>query len=212
LEVCDTGCGISRADRRKIFEPFFSTKPKGHGLGLAVVERIIKALGGMIEVESEPGKGARFRILLPSTNGPTAPARPTGASARTDELKRVGSVLLVEDEATLRSAVAQLLKRNNFDTLEAADGTTALQLIREHRNKVDLVLLDLTLPGASSGEVLTEARRLRPEAKVILTSAYGEDQLKYALSGVRIDGFIRKPYQIAELVTLAGKLCSETAE
>jgi CheY-like chemotaxis protein len=212
LEVSDTGCGISRENQQKIFDPFFSTKVKGHGLGLAIVERIIKALAGVIEVQSEPGSGTRFRILLPGMSETPPRTAQAGASSARDEIKRAGLVLLVEDEAALRSAVARLLKRNNFDVLEAADGTAALELIRKHQDNVELVLLDLTLPGASSDDVLNEVRRRRPATKVVVTSAYGEDQLERVLPGAKIDGFLRKPYRIAELVTVAAKLCSASSD
>jgi PAS domain S-box-containing protein len=206
LEVSDTGAGISPEDQRKIFDPFFTTKSNGHGLGLAVVQRIVTALGGIIEVKSDPGSGATFRIFLPPA-GETAAHDSARASSVPDELSCAGVVLLVEDEAPLRSGVAKLLRKNKFRVVEAEDGTAALDLVRGHRDEIGLVLLDLTLPGVPSSEVLAEVRRLRPEIKVVLTSAYGKSKVNELFPGAEIDAFIRKPYQIADLVGLLKRLC-----
>jgi PAS domain S-box-containing protein len=202
LEVSDTGCGIPAEAESRVYDPFYTTKSAGHGLGLAVVQRIVHGLGGSIAFETKPDRGTTFRILLPSTDEPA----PSAASARMpwvqEPLDRAGTVLVVEDEDSLRVAVAQLLRRNAFTVLEAADGTAALSLLREHNDRIATVLLDLTLPGGPSREVFAEARRLRPETKVILTSAYGPQKVDEFFPGMMIDAFIRKPYQLSELLSL----------
>ena len=208
LEVSDTGCGIAPDAQPKIFDPFFTTKSTGHGLGLAVVQRIVQGLGGAVQLETEPGRGATFRILLPSSHETAPSVSPAGASRASEEMNRAGIVLVVEDEAPLRLAVARFLRRNALSVMEAADGTAALSLLREHNDAITAVLLDITLPGAPSHEVLAEARRLRPDIKVIVTSAYGPQKVDEFFPGMKIDAFIRKPYLMADLVTLVRGLIS----
>src|SRR5262249_40015437 len=113
-----------------------------------------------------------------------------------------GSVLVVEDEAPLRLATTKILRRNGFTVMEAADGNEALHLIREHTRRIAVVLLDMTLPGAPSCEVFAEARRLSPDTKVILTSADGRLKADEMLPGTEIDAFIRKPYELGDLIDL----------
>jgi CheY-like chemotaxis protein len=206
VEISDTGCGISLKNQAKIFDPFFTTKSTGHGLGLAVVHRIVRGLGGAIHVESAPGCGSKFRILLPSAGKAVLQTGQVRSSLVQEEVNCVGVVLVVEDEAALRTAVTKFLRRNAFSVLEAADGTAAMNLMREHASRIGLILLDITLPGAPSHEVLAEARRLRSEIRVILTSAYGSNKLPDYFPGTEIDAFIRKPYQLGELVTLVRSL------
>jgi DNA-binding response OmpR family regulator len=116
-------------------------------------------------------------------------------------LKPAGNILVVEDEAPLRLAIAKILHKSGFDVLEAADGTAALDLIREHKDTIAVLLLDITLPGAPSREVLAEARRVRPDIKVIVTSAYGKDTADASFPNMTIDSFIRKPFQLGNLLS-----------
>ena len=202
LQVSDTGCGMNLDAQAKIFDPFFTTKSAGHGLGLAVVQRIVKGLGGVIQLESDPGRGSTFRILLPSLSGIAPPPLPASAHPTSQELHPAATVLLVEDEEALRLATAKMLRVRGFGVVEAADGTEALAAIRAHKDTVAVVLLDLTLPGAPSREVLAEARRVRSDIKVILTSAYGPNKLDQMFPQMETDAFIRKAYQLVELVAL----------
>jgi CheY-like chemotaxis protein len=192
-----------------VIDPFFTTKSAGHGLGLSVVQGIVRVLGGAIQLESEPGRGTTFRILLPSV-GQLAPARlPVSSSPASEELKQAGMVLVVEDEAPLRLAIAKILHKSGFDVLEAADGTTALNMIREHKDTIAVLLLDITLPGTPSRAVLTEARHLLPNIKVIVTSAYGQNQVDASFPGMKIDSFIRKPFQLGNLLSQIRTVLSE---
>jgi nitrogen-specific signal transduction histidine kinase/CheY-like chemotaxis protein len=209
LEVSDTGRGMSLETQARVFDPFFTTKSAGHGLGLSVVQGIVRVLGGAIQLESEPGRGTTFRILLPSV-GQLAPARlPVSSSPASEELKQAGMVLVVEDEAPLRLAIAKILHKSGFDVLEAADGTTALNMIREHKDTIAVLLLDITLPGTPSRAVLTEARHLLPNIKVIVTSAYGQNQVDASFPGMKIDSFIRKPFQLGNLLSQIRTVLSE---
>src|SRR5262249_38918622 len=129
----------------------------------------------------------------------SATAQPAGdMESSRPSMKHI--VLVVEDEDDLREPVVTLLRIQGFEVLEAADGADAIDLLREHGPKVDVILLDVTIPRASSHEVVAEAAQVRPDIKVILTSAYSREMLTPPMTAKQIHGFIRKPYQIADLV------------
>ena len=206
LEVSDTGCGISCDAQPRVFDPFFTTKSTGKGLGLTVVQMIVNGLGGIVQFETEPGRGTTFRILLPGVQEPVPTITPAAIPGNQVNANRF--VLIVEDEEPLRAAVAEILRRNSIAVLEAGDGSVAVNLIREHGNAIGAVLLDIFFPGASSREVLTAARRFCPEAKVIVTTASGRQKADECFEGMNIDAFLRKPCRLAELVTtVSGALC-----
>jgi len=198
LEVTDTGRGMAPETQARVFDPFFSTKPMGHGLGLAVVSGIVRGLGGAIHIESEAGKGTTFQVFLPCADGTAAATpEPRDGSTRAD---RAATALVVEDEDSLREAAAKMLRRSGLSVLEAADGTAAIAAIRGDAD-IDVLLLDVTLPGTPSREVLAEAKVLRPDMPVIVTSAYGRDFAATSLQG-DVERFIRKPYSLHDLVGL----------
>ena len=202
LEVSDTGCGMDRETQARIFDPFFTKKSAGRGLGLPVVQGIVSALDGAIEVASEPGKGATFVVLLPCAepvaDGAMAPpAQPDSASPPPE----TGAILIVDDEEFLRQPLAKMLRKHGFSVVEARDGTEALEAIRSGSAPVDVLLLDITLPGVSSDVVFGEAKRLMPRIQVIATTAYSEDKASDTLRR-KPDYFIRKPYRVAVLVDL----------
>jgi PAS domain S-box-containing protein len=205
FEVSDTGCGMSRATQARVFDPFFTTKSPGRGLGLAVVSGIVRSLGGAIRITSELDKGTTFRILLP---GAASTSGLTGSATELIEAGAGAAVLVVEDEAVLRQAVAKMLRKTGFEVFEAADGSSAIDLLRANRDKIDVILLDMTLPGATSQDVVTQAAQARPDLKVVLTSAYGQEMITNAVSGPQIRGFIRKPFRIGELVNTLRRAAS----
>jgi PAS domain S-box-containing protein len=201
LEVSDTGCGMPREVRARMYDPFFTTKSGGHGLGLAVVHGIIHGLNGSIDVATEPGRGSSFVITLPCARVDEAPfdhavSRPEGAGPAYENT----TVLVVEDEDSLRHPVVTLLRRRGFEVLEAADGSAALQVLHSTSRKIDLLLLDLTVPGRPSQDVVCELKKTSPGSKVLLTSAYGDELVKATLGGLQIDGFIRKPFEFDNLL------------
>jgi CheY-like chemotaxis protein len=202
LEVSDTGSGMSHDIQDRIFDPFFSTKSAGRGLGLPVIHGIVRSLDGAIRVESEVGKGTTFQILLPSDG--TA-ARQTGdtVAGTEQELHRSShaTVLVVEDEAPLRLAVKKMLGKAGFIVLEAADGSEAVKLLHSKDAKIDLLFLDMTIPGCSSHEVLSQAVEAWPQLRVILTSAYSEEMVKASLTSDQVRGFVRKPFQAGTLLS-----------
>jgi PAS domain S-box-containing protein len=202
LEVSDTGSGMTKEEKARVFDPFFTTKFAGRGLGLAVVQGIIRAHGGAINIASAPGLGTTFQIFLPSAGRLPEQVHTTQIRPSVEEgTQPVGTVLLVEDEEALRLSVSKMLRKRGFSVIEAGDGCAAVELFRANKDSVDVILLDMTIPGTCSSEVMNEGRRIRPDVKVILTSAYSRDMLPQSLDG-QVRGFIRKPFQLSDLVQL----------
>ncbi|MBI3326006.1 MAG: response regulator [Nitrospinae bacterium] len=177
LAVRDTGCGIDAETRSHLFEPFFTTKEpgKGTGLGLSTVYGIVQQNSGYIEVDSEPERGATFKIYLPHVGAAnevlepgTTHIRPPGGAE---------TVLLVEDEAGIRELVREMLQRTGYTVLEAANGLEALELCERHRGPVHLLLTDVRMPGISGPEVAQRLAPLHPDMKVLYMSGYTGDAL-----------------------------------
>jgi PAS domain S-box-containing protein len=199
LEVSDNGCGMTPEAKAKIFDPFFTTKFAGRGLGLAVVHGIVRAHRGAIEIETAPGRGATFRVSLPCASAAPDSIALSAKERSHDRTRTVGTVLVVEDEEVLRLAVSKALRNRGFAVMEAQDGSVAIDLMRTHRDDIDAMLLDFTLPGTSSREVLEEAQRLRANLKVVLSSAYDRKTVGASFGGLGITRFIRKPFQLDDL-------------
>lgn len=200
LEVSDTGCGMTEEIQSRIFDPFFTTKFPRRGMGLAVVGGIVRSHGGTIAVVSAPGQGSRFEIFLPCSSEPAPERRDMAGSAATGEAAgSAGTILIVEDEAGLRLAVSKMLRKRGFAVIEAANGKTGVDLFRASAPKIDVVLLDLTLPEMSGPEVLSELRLIQPNVKVIITSAYSQDRVQSTIGGQQSWLYIGKPYQLSEL-------------
>jgi PAS domain S-box-containing protein len=197
LEVADAGCGIAEKDIEKIFDPFFSTKFTGRGLGLSVVLGIARAHHGVVAVESEPDRGSIFRVFFP-ISVEEVPRHPDKV-VLTEDLHGGGSVLLVEDEDHVRSMVKTMLTRMGFSVLESRDGIEAVEVFRQHLGEIRCVVCDLTMPRMDGWETLAALRRLFPDIPFILTSGYDKEQVMAGEHPERPQAFLKKPYQFKDL-------------
>ena len=202
LTVSDTGVGMDPDIQERIFEPFFTTKEigRGTGLGLASVYGIIKGHNGTIDVRSQKGGGTTFTILLPAemeADASQAVAPPTKIH------HGKGVVLVVEDEEIVLKVGLEYLRRMGYTVLGASNGQTALDIFRAERSRIDLVILDMIMPGMGGGEVFAHLKRIKPDVKVLISSGCDIDDYVGAVIEKGCNGFIQKPYTMEEL---AGRL------
>jgi nitrogen-specific signal transduction histidine kinase len=204
LEVTDTGSGMDAETQSRIFDPFFSTKFTGRGLGLAAVLGIVRAHKGALKVYSEPGKGTTFKILFPALENARNGAR-TKKSCLLADWRGKGTILLVDDEESLIALGARMLEHLGFTVLTAVDGLQAVELYRERGKEIDLVLMDLTMPHMDGAKAFGELRRLNPDVRVILASGYSHEDVASRFAGKGLDGVLQKPYTLLKLrESLAG--------
>jgi len=201
ISVSDTGVGMDAATLDRVYEPFFTTKPmhQAKGLGLAAVYAVVREHGGTVRIESVPGKGTTVHLLIPvSTEPAPPPPSPSPPPAPATPAREGGTVLVVDDEAIIRSSLQRALGRLGYRVLEAGDGPAAVAALRSAEPPVDLVILDLVLPGGGAA-VFELVKAIRPDVKVLISSGYSpEEQMAKALAS-RADGFLPKPYEIGEL-------------
>ena len=174
ITVADTGVGMDEKTKKNIFEPFFTTKDvgKGTGLGLAMVYGAIKQHNGYINVYSEPGKGTTFKIYLPLTGSGEQPAEKKGTSTVSAGTE---TILLVEDEETVRVIMRSLLEESGYRVLEAMDGEDGLRLFKENRGIINLVLSDIIMPKMQGREMYEEIKKIAPDIKILFISGYPAD-------------------------------------
>ena len=199
LSIADTGMGMSAETRARIFEPFYTTKAigKGTGLGLATVYGIVHHSDGHVTVYSEPGIGTTFRIYLPKvTDAPTTERVHAGAP---HALKGTETILLVEDEAAVRSAAQEALERQGYTVLPAVDAAEALALAEQHKGPLQLVLSDVVMPKTDGPTLVARLKVVRPGLKALLMSGYAGDALSRNDSLGKGVPFIEKPFTVAGL-------------
>jgi two-component system, cell cycle sensor histidine kinase and response regulator CckA len=196
LEVSDDGPGMDAGTVDRIFEPFFTTKFTGRGLGLAAVLGVVRGHRGALSVESAPGRGTVFRVLLV----PSARAAAGGTLGAPPAPGRGTTLLLVDDEEAVREMVGEVLESEGIRVLRAGDGAAGVELFRERRAEVDVVLLDLSMPGLSGAQTLRRLREIDPGVRVVLSSGYDREEARGRLGAGAPDGFIQKPYRPEQLM------------
>jgi len=204
--VTDTGEGMSEEVMARAFDPFFTTRPQGEGtgLGLSMVYGAVKNHGGAVTLDSEPGRGTEVTVWLPAlepVHGSPPPVR-TSSQALT---KGEGTVLLVDDEETVRAVTAQLLQRLGYQVIRAQHGGEALEIYRERAAEIDLVLLDMSMPVMDGPETFENLRTINAEVRVVLYSGYSADAAAARLISDGARGFVQKPYAPGELADALSK-------
>ncbi len=213
LEVRDSGAGMDEAVQHRLFEPFFSTKFTGRGLGMSVVMGVARGHQGAILVSSQPARGTTVSVLFPviPTTPPvinSVPIPPTTTAASLPPL--TGTVLLVEDEPAIRLLMERILKRAGLRVLLAENGEEAVALFQQHANKITFIILDFTMPKMDGLETLAELRRHQPKVKAVLTSGYDAENMNQRYAHEGFAAFIRKPFQVETLLQVARQMCSPT--
>jgi polar amino acid transport system substrate-binding protein len=200
IAVSDTGAGMNEETQQKIFEPFFTTKEtgKGTGLGLAIVYGIVKQHSGFIHLYSEPDKGTTFRIYLPlldndalAQKAPVSLPAPKGGNE---------TILVAEDDPSVRALVAEILEEYGYQTILAGDGKDAVRQFAGNKDKIDLVLMDMIMPGQSGTAAADEIRRMQPDARILFTSGYTADFISSRGINDEAIELITKPVQPVELL------------
>lgn len=200
VTISDSGTGIPSQIRERIFEPFFTTKDpgKGTGMGLTVVQSIVRSHNGKIEVDCEPPPGTRFHVTFPYARERAVRASEPNVVAAT---RGKGAVLVVDDEEVVRQVAARMLKSLGFHAICLGNSRDAVDYYRRRSSDIDIVVIDLIMPELSGKELYEELRQINPQVRVVLTSGYNQDATVDALIDSGARGFLQKPYRMTQLST-----------
>jgi CheY-like chemotaxis protein len=207
LRITDTGGGMDAQTRTRVFDPFFSTKFTGRGLGLAAVLGIVRGHHGGLSIQSEPGRGTIVTVLLPTARH--APGRGQEALASLQPAHTpataANTVLVVDDDPAVRAVAARMLERLGYTTLQAADGQTAIEQFQNNHQAIALVLLDLVMPQFNAEQVVSEFQRIKPGVQVVIMSGYTRHEAAQHFSTVAPSSFLQKPFTSDELRSVVGR-------
>jgi len=192
LEISDTGCGMEASVQERIFEPFFTTKFTGHGLGMSAVLGIVRGHQGTINVSSQLNSGSTFKVLLPICAQLPETLPPNSESSQKEQVS--GTILIVDDEESIREIAVVILEEMGYSTLTAVDGEHAVNIYREHQDDISAVLLDLTMPNMNGETCFTKLQEINSKVKVVICSGYNEIESTTRFAGQGLAGFIQKPY------------------
>jgi len=207
LQIADNGVGIESANLSRIFEPFFTTKTNGHGLGLSALIGIIGAHHGGVSVQSQPGVGTVFTIFFTALPTPLLP-KPEPQPFVPLDAKHQKSILVIDDEDDVRNAAYEILDAHGYHVLLANSGPQGIQLFTQAPRAIDLVLLDVRMPGMDGKQVFAKLRQIDPTANIAFVSGYSETELNVQLEGRQAVAFLPKPYTLAQLIGLVQTMTS----
>ena len=223
LEISDTGCGIPSDQIQRIFDPFYSTKFSGRGLGLPVVLGIVRGHRGLIHLYSEPGTGTTFKILFPRApegrdtfSGLLSfqQTEPSGVEEPSDTEEAAGKqsarILIVDDEQTVRQVMRDVLERSGFSVIEARDGEEAVSIFRQDPGQWKAIVLDLTMPRMNGREAYDHIRQLRSDIPVIIASGFADQDIDLQFCDHPPSAFLQKPFRARDLSSLLKRVLNET--
>ncbi len=206
VEVSDNGMGMPEEVLERIFDPFFTTKFTGRGLGLAAALGIVRGHKGAIKIYSEQSRGTTFKIFLPTSE---AKAKIREGTSEQNDWRGEGVVLVIDDDQTVRDFVKNVLGRFGYEVITAVDGLDGMAQFSTHQDRIDLVLLDLTMPNMDGKETYSQMRAKRPDVATVLMSGYNEQDATQEFVGKGLAGFLAKPFLVADLMGMVEKALAE---
>jgi PAS domain S-box-containing protein len=200
IEVADTGSGFDGESRAKLFDPFFSTKANARGLGLAAVHGIVRSHNAAVRVQSEPDRGAAFKVFFPYSENKPKPAAPREEPGVPENWRGKGTILIVDDDMAVRKVTGLMLTKRGYRILTANDGKAGVEMFEKHCDEIAMVILDLVMPKMNGEEALNEIQRIDPDARVVLCSGYNEHEAPEINRLKQRVSFLQKPFEMEELL------------